>query len=215
MAVYYICVCTCVISLLVFDSDLSMQIRDFRLMWPSLFIVSIVTSSYCLHIVRLRPGYIKLALNCVEIEGMPQRVEKLQKSEIFEITQNLEGEGLNLDHSNIFKPDPTQNPLDVSDLQDTTPNTSPHITTHEPHASQPPNHYCDHCQSPQPYRSRHCHDCQACVAKFDHHCFWIGGCVGELNHRPFVVTVMMASVTCLFAVVYVGLRLEGVGGYGL
>lgn len=65
----------------------------------------------------------------------------------------------------------------------------------------PAYHECKHCQTTQPYRTKHCGDCEMCISKFDHHCFWLGGCVGELNHFRFTLYLVLESI-CLWVILY-------------
>lgn len=200
MGTFYIGIAYSVLTLLVFDSDLKFQLIEGRLFWPFSFLVSILVSSYSLHTVRLRPGYIKLAPYCRIQEGMPQQLEPLPQSELFDSLQAFEQQSFtedSIDELSKREKGTTHSNNSVEERQETSGDAS--STKH------PEKHYCEHCCMHQPYRTRHCHQCEACVAKFDHHCFWIGGCVGELNHRKFLATVLAASIPCFFSMIYVSL----------
>ncbi|KAK9480958.1 hypothetical protein V1514DRAFT_323874 [Lipomyces japonicus] len=55
-------------------------------------------------------------------------------------------------------------------------------------------HFCIHCFTRRPLRSKHCKFCDRCVAKLDHHCPWINNCVAVRNHKPFLSYVMLLEI---------------------
>ncbi|XP_009784867.1 protein S-acyltransferase 11-like [Nicotiana sylvestris] len=59
--------------------------------------------------------------------------------------------------------------------------------------------YCEYCSKPKSPRAHHCRSCGMCVLDMDHHCPFIGNCVGAANHRHFVIFLISAIISMVYA----------------
>ncbi|KAM3281248.1 protein S-acyltransferase 11 [Capsicum chacoense] len=59
--------------------------------------------------------------------------------------------------------------------------------------------FCEYCAKPKSTRAHHCRSCGMCVLDMDHHCPFIGNCVGAANHRHFVIFLISAIISMIYA----------------
>lgn len=56
------------------------------------------------------------------------------------------------------------------------------------------------CQQHKPPDTHHCSVCRECVVEMDHHCPFLNNCVGRGNMRHFLLFLLWATLSMLYAV---------------
>lgn len=69
--------------------------------------------------------------------------------------------------------------------------------------------YCQKCHGFKPPRAHHCKVCGRCILRMDHHCPWIANCVGHGNYGHFMRFVTGVSVSMLYHLGMISLRVKG------